>query len=129
MHFRLQQAKRRFFSENALDPNKYSFGNVSIILVGDFGQLEPIGDWSMCDSEATLHSCPKNMRHLWQHACRGQRLMRTFDEAVMLQKIHRSREDMWWTQSCLRLRDFKCTKDDDYDWWLMHDLDRGHLNE
>ena len=47
----------------------------------------------------------------------------------MLQRIHRSKEDMWWTESCLRLRDFTCTKDGDYDWWREHDLDRGHLTE
>ena len=45
MHFRLQQAKRRSFSEAALDPNEYEFGGISIILVGDFGQLEPIEDF------------------------------------------------------------------------------------
>ena len=47
----------------------------------------------------------------------------------MLQNIHRSKDDMWWTESCLRLRDFCCTKEDDYDWWREHDLDRGHLSE
>ncbi len=47
----------------------------------------------------------------------------------MLNKIHRSREDVWWTESCLRLRDFSCTKAGDHDWWREHDLDRGHLDE
>jgi hypothetical protein len=37
-------------------------------------------------------------------------------------------EDMWWTESCLRLRDFTCTKEGDYDYWRQHDLDRGHLS-
>ena len=46
----------------------------------------------------------------------------------MLKHVHRSKEDMWWTESCLRLRDFTCTKDGDYDYWRLHDLDRGHLN-
>ena len=46
----------------------------------------------------------------------------------MLRRIHRSKEDMWWTESCLRLRDFTCTKTEDYDIWREHDLDRGHLN-
>ena len=29
----------------------------------------------------------------------------------------------------LRLRDFTCTKEGDYDWWREHDLDRGHFND
>ena len=36
---------------------------------------------------------------------------------------------MRWTRSCLRLLDFLCTKEDDYDHWRQHDLDRGHFNE
>ena len=55
--------------------------------------------------------------------------MRTFNEAVLLERIHRSKDDMWWTESCLRLRDFECTKDGDYDYWREHDLDRGHLSD
>ena len=69
------------------------------------------------------------MRHLWRHACQGKLLMQTFDEAVMLSRIHRSKDDLWWTESCLRLRDFSCTKEGDYDWWREHDLDRGHLSD
>ena len=45
----------------------------------------------------------------------------------MLKQIHRSKEDVWWTESCLRLRDFTCTKEGDFDHWKQHDLDRGHL--
>ena len=45
----------------------------------------------------------------------------------MLKQIHRSKEDMWWTESCLRLRDFTCTKEGDFDHWHQHDLDRGNL--
>ena len=112
-----------------MDPNEYTFGNISIILVGDLGQLEPIDDWSMCDTEATFKTCPAQRRHLWRHALQGKRLLETFREAVLLKEIHRSKEDMWWTQSCLRLRGFECTKEGDYDNWRQHDLDRGHFNE
>jgi hypothetical protein len=55
--------------------------------------------------------------------------MRTFKEAWVLSKIHRSNDDMWWTRSCLRLRDFECTKTGDYDVWRLHDLDHGHLDD
>ena len=127
MHFRLQQAMRRYFAAAGLDPNDYTFGDLSVILVGDFGQLEPIEDWSMCDTETTYNTCPKSMRGLWRHAEQGKRLLAIFDEAIMLKMIHRSKDDLWWTESCLRLRDFTCTWDD-YSWWREHDLDRGHLN-
>lgn len=53
----------------------------------------------------------------------------TFNEAIMLKQIHRSKEDMWWTESCLRLRDATCTKDGDWEYWREHDLDRGHLDD
>ena len=129
MHFRLQQAKRRFFSEAALDPHHYTFGDISIILVGDFGQLEPIDDWSMCDLDARYSDQPKRLLHLWKHARFGKELLQEFDEAFMLTRIHRSQADMWWTQSCLRLRDFEMTKTGDWDEWLSHDLDRGHLSQ
>jgi hypothetical protein len=128
-HFRTQQGKKAYFSEAGLDPNDHTFGDLSIILVGDFGQLEPIHDWGMCDADATFKTCPKNMRHLWRHQCHGKLLMQTFDEAILLNRIHRSKDDMWWTESCLRLRDFICTKQGDYDEWWKHDLDRGHLSD
>ena len=72
MHFRTQQGKRAHFSQNGLDPNSFTFGDISVILVGDFGQLEPIDDWSMCDTEATYLTCPKKMRQLWRHAGHGK---------------------------------------------------------
>ena len=83
----------------------------------------------MCDTETTYQTLPNNMRHLWPHIRSGKLLMQTIDEAIVLRKIHRSKEDLWWTESCLRLRDFQCTKEGDYDIWREHDLDRGHLND
>ena len=130
MHFRLQQAKREHFSKYAIDPHKCTFGDISLILVGDFGQLEPIDDWSLCDAERRSHmTSPKRLKHLWKHAWYGQQLIGEFKEAIMLKQIHRSKDDMWWTQSCLRLRDFTCTKAGDYDVWRQHDLDLGHFDE
>ena len=62
MHHRLQQGKRRYFSEAALDPDTAIFGDVSFILVGDFGQLEPIDDISLCDVETRRGSAPPKVR-------------------------------------------------------------------
>ena len=45
----------------------------------------------------------------------------------MLKRIHRSKDDLWWTESCLRLRDFVMSYDGDYEVRRQHDLDRGHL--
>ncbi len=90
MHFRTQQGKRRFFGEAALNPSDHTFGDLSIILVGDVGQLEPIQDWSLSDSEATYQGCPKHMRNLWAHQKHGKLVMHTFTEAIMLKRIHRS---------------------------------------
>jgi len=128
MHVRTQQGKRAYFSERGRDPEESTFGDISMILVGDFGQLEPIDDWSFCDTDATFATCPKKLRHLWRHHQNGKLLLKLFKEAIMLKQIHRSKEDLWWTESCLRLRDFTCTKEGDYDYWRQHDLDRGHLN-
>ena len=43
----------------------------------------------------------------------------------MLEQIHRSKEDVWWTESCLRLRDFQMDYYEDYCSWRMHDLSHG----
>jgi hypothetical protein len=134
MHLRLQQAKRGFFAQVEqpnFNPCSCQFGDLSIIFVGDFGQLEPIDDWSMVDDGASWATCPKKMQHLWAHQKLGKMLHseQIIKEAVMLKNIHRSQDDMWWTESCLRLRDFMCTKED-WDWWRKHELSHhGHFND
>ena len=65
---------------------------------------------------------------MWGHVHKGRQLLGAVREAIILRHIHRSEDDMEWTESCLRLRDFTCTWED-YEWWLQHDLDRGHLND
>ena len=80
MHIRTQQAKRSYFSQHGLVPEDHTFGDLSMILVGDFGQLEPIDDVSMCDTETTWHNCPKNIRHLLRHAHYGKCLLKDFKD-------------------------------------------------
>ena len=57
----------------------------------------------------------------------GRARLESFKEAIVLTRIHRSKDDRWWTESCLRLRDFAMTYDGDYEVWRQHDLDRGVL--
>lgn len=128
MHFRVQQPKRRRFSEAALGPDELEFGNIPIMLVGDFGLLETIDDLSLCDTETTFQVCPRGIRHLWRYASHDALLRRTLHEAIMLRRIHRSQEDVWWTESCLRLRDFTCMKKGAYDIWRDHELGRGPIS-
>ena len=80
MHIRTQQAKRSYFSQHGLDPEDHTFGDLSMILVGDFGQLEPIDDFSMCDTETTSLTCPKSYRHLVRHAHYGKCLLTQFKD-------------------------------------------------
>ena len=127
MHCPLQQAKRAFFAERGLDPESYHFGDISMILVGDFGQLQPIDDVNICDDGTTYNTCPKSMWNLWGHAQAGRQLLQSFKEAIVFTRIQRSKDDLWWTESCLRLRGFGMSYDDDYLAWRQHDLDRGHF--
>ena len=133
MHYRLQQGRRAHFAMTAKKPQDHQFGNVSIILVGDFGQLEPIDDFSLCELDWKYADCPRKLQGLWKHAVTGAHLVQIFREAVLLKRVHRSQEDMWWTELCLRLRNIsRDTLDQlkqDYEIWRRHDTDRGHLTE
>jgi hypothetical protein len=127
MHCRLQQAKRRSMDALNLNVGKCTFGDMSVILVGDFGQLDPIHDWSLCDTETRNSDVPRKLRHKCKDRIAGKDLVAAFDAAFMLTQIHRSADDTWWTESCLRLRDFKMDLQRDYNFWILHDLRRGHF--
>ena len=71
-----------------------------MILVGDFGQMEPIEDVSICDDETAYATCPKPLWHLWGHSQGGRQLLRSFNEAIMLKRIHRWKDDLRWTELC-----------------------------
>lgn len=83
MRFRSQQAERRCFNEAAFDRNEYTFGDVALLLVGDFGQLEPFDDWCMSDIESTYQTNLKHLRHMWRRWRYGNELLQTFEMALL----------------------------------------------
>ena len=95
MHCRSQQAKRAYFAQRGLNPEKHDFGAISMILVGDFGQLQPIEDISLFDDEMQYATCPKSMWKVWAAAQSGRDLLESFKEAFGLARIHRSKDDRW----------------------------------
>ena len=95
--------------------------------------MEPIDDFSLSELHPKNTDCPQRLNHLWKHATLGFKLTSLFKEAVLLKRVHRSEADMWWTKSCLRLRNLDDDNQSefvrDYERWRQHDLDRGHFSE
>lgn len=77
------------------------FGGASLILFGDFGQLPPVLDAPMYDSESN--------RQLVQH---GYAAYRTFDQCHFLSQSMRQRGDEVFRDCLLRLRDGTVTEAD-----------------
>ena len=63
MHCWLQQARHDLFAERGLDPDKYHVGDISMILVGDFGQLDPIHGKCSGATGIGHNSNRRNSRH------------------------------------------------------------------
>ena len=126
MHARMQQGKREQLGK---EHDQSTFGGCSLLLFGDFGQLEPIDDLPIVNLKWRHADASKAVKRIWKEVQKGRNLIRSIKEAWLLKRIHRSKDDLWWTESCLRLRDFTCTLQEDWESWLLHDLDRGHLNE
>ena len=78
------------------------FGGCAVLLVGDFGQLPPIGDPSLI-APAKGQS---------REAAAGQRIFKTFQEVVRLRRIYRQRGRSAFKDSKLRLRDVALTLED-----------------
>ena len=91
----IDQRLRQAFSNSA----DQVFGGRSVILVGDFGQLPPVGD-------VPLWSEPKTSISLDTF---GQRAFRMFNKAVVLDHVVRQDGDDVFRDALLRLRDAETT--------------------
>jgi ATP-dependent exoDNAse (exonuclease V) alpha subunit len=117
---------RRKHKQNRVQPDGHlenepagfgGFGGIAVILVGDFGQVPPIGDSSLI-TPAKGQS---------QKAAAGQRLFKTFAEVVRLRRIYRQKGKSDFKDSTLRLRDGAMTLAD-HALWASHDLGYAALD-
>lgn len=77
-------------SDNVIDGTIESFGNVSIMLAGDFCQLKPVGDVALFTAEDSLHSdVNASSTSIGQKKIKGKQLWSTFDSAVVLHQSMR----------------------------------------
>ncbi len=133
MHYCMTQGRRDYFARTKKIALDHAFGNASVVLVGDFGQLDPIEDFSLCSKEAPTTLNGKSLTHEQKkHAYIGRTLTNLFREAIVLRRIHRSGDDKDWTEACLRLRnlteDLRPQLKADHARWKMHDLQTGHFS-
>ena len=90
------------------------FGGVGVVLVGDFGQLPPIGDVALI--------APVKAQS--RFAAGGQERFRDFTEIVRLRRVYRQAGASAFKDSTLRLRDGAMTLAD-HELWRSHDLGDG----
>ena len=104
---RLIQAKldqNRALATKHKDPSllKPSFGGVGVIICGDFGQLVPIMQRSLMDTQLVpFHDTSTEKARL---SARGQYIKKGFFATIILTKQHRQTGGEY-TKLCLRLRD------------------------
>ena len=100
------------------EPDNFGgFGGTSVLLVGDFAQIPPIGDPSLITPA----------KGQAREAAAGQRLFQQFTEVIRLRRVYRQEGKSPLKDSTLRLRDGAMTLDD-YALWAQHDL-AGTLRE
>ena len=66
----------------------------------------PIGGIIIYGGETACAARPKPSWTSWKHTQAGRRLLESFKKALMFRRIHQSKDDLWWVESCLRLCDF-----------------------
>ena len=93
------------------------FGGLGVLLVGDFGQIPPIGDSSLIAPG----------RGQSQTAAAGQRLFAEFREVVRLRRVYRQKGASEFKDSTLRLRDAAMTVED-HALWASHDLSNLNMD-
>ena len=94
------------------------FGNIAVILAGDFGQLPPV---AVQPSFSLLNTSVLRDVREQKSANQGLRLFKSFDTVVRLRRIHRQPGASLYKESLIRTRDGAMTKED-HALWKEHDL-------
>ena len=95
----------------------YGFGNIGLMVVGDFGQLPPVCASSLIATTVQEH----HAGGLRGRAAQGQRRFQSMQNVIRLRRICRLKAADDFKLSTIRLRDYVCTPDD-HAMWSSHDL-------
>jgi len=95
----------------------YHFGKISVVFLGDFGQLRPVTDTSLFDSKLLgAISSPSTVNtEDGQMAMQGASAWRQVETVVELQLNHRQAQDPEYAALLLRIREGRALKSQDVD--------------
>ena len=109
--------RERFKSEPPVELDM--FGDVGVLIMGDFAQLPPVVSSSLLEGMPVQEGVNSNLRFL---ALKGRRYLSEFKDVLRLRRIHRQEGADPYKESTMRLRDAAQTQED-YDLWHEHSLD------
>jgi DNA replication protein DnaC len=118
IHRRLQQVHLylcQMQSEGRHAQVDYGFGNIGLMLVGDFGQLPPVCASSLIGTTPSEHGGSRG------HAAKGQRRFQSMTTVIRLRRIYRQAKADEFKESTIRLRDC-VSRPSDYEMWKTHEL-------
>ena len=96
------------------------FGGLSVLCVGDFGQLPPVLSVSLI---ARRLAGSQGHGVAQARALQGQRRFNAFDDVVCLRRVYRQKDGGAYRDSALRMRDAAMTLED-LELWREHALQR-----
>ena len=120
IHRRLQQVHEHELQQGGagrIADGTAGFGNIGLMVVGDFGQLPPVCASSLIGSSVQEHHA-SGMRG---RAGQGQRRFQTMQNIIRLRRIYRQKAADDFKLSTIRLRDYVSTPTD-YELWKSHEL-------
>ena len=117
IHRRLEQLRRSIVTQKddrfQVGDSLYGFGDISVLLSGDFGQLPPVSGSSLIERGPGVFARNRNAR--------GQRRFQAFHNVIILRRMYRQKQADHFKDSMLRLRDCAPSASD-YELWKKHEI-------